>query len=173
MPSGGERSGRMMLWVLNPDVVAFGTRLHAELGDRAVWRKNMPGLRVEPASHALHDLIDDGWAGARLQLASGGPIIQLLVSRVFEGKTLRSGELAFRWAPAEHSRRQQQQFTSLARLTFSLMRAQTLPSRVLRGRTPDRAARIGKVTYALAVQAKALELRDASAPLTELKLRQP
>lgn len=170
----------MVLWLLRPDELEFSRLLEEALRGRAIWRKIMPGLQVGPRSESLADLLNEPGDGARLQLKSGGPILQYLGSWVHEPGApgtepaqtlmrLRSASLAYRWSPEEAPARQRRAFESLARTTFSAMRTCTLPHRVLcRGR-PYRNARIGKQTFATVNDGSWL-LRDTSAPLAELEL---
>lgn len=180
MPAPGERSARMVLWLLPPHEVEFSRLLEAEPKRRAIWRKIMPGLQVATTSESLAELLTKPGDGALLQLKSGGPILQYLGSWVHEPgapgaeprqtlRRLRSGSLAYRWSPEEHAARQRTAFEALVRTTFSVMRKCTLPNRVLCGGRAYRKSRIGKQTFELVRDGSWL-LRDKSAPLVDLEL---
>lgn len=180
MPSRGEKSGRMLLWMRPADAAEFGERLHAELGSAARWQKIMPGLQRGPTSELLGELIAGEGDGADLQLKTGGPIIQFLGSWLVgpdsptairgEGPLLHSGELAFRWSPEEEPPKLRGEFEKLAKLVFRVMRECTLPGLVLLSGKPYRSGRIGKAALEL-VRSHGVELRDTSAPRNRLEVK--
>lgn len=174
MPAPGEKSGRMLVWMRRSDEIDFGERLHGELGSAIVWRKIMPGFEKGPSGSLLGDLLTSEGNGARLQLKTGGPIIQYLGSWLRPdangSPVLRSGELAYRWSPAEHSPQERKDFEALAKLTFRVMKECTLPGLVQLNGKPYRSGRIGKAALDL-VRGEHVQLRDTSAPRNQLELK--
>lgn len=181
MATATEKSGRMLVWMRRADEVEFGRRLHGELGSRIVWRKIMPGVERGPNSPLLGDLLKNEGDGARLQLKSGGPLIQYLGSWMIApdsaaaspGETatvLESGELAFRWSPGDEPPMLRKEFEACARLTFRVMKECTLPGLVLLNGKPYRSSRIGRSAIE-SVRLQSLRLRDASAPRNQLELK--
>lgn len=175
MPGPGQKSGMMVLWMRRADEVAFGQQLHAEFGSTIRWRKLMPGIQQGPESPLLADLLTMEGDGAILQRNPGEPILQYRGSRMrsstaTEPAELRSAELGFRWFPAEFSAEVRRDFEALAKSTFRLMRACTLPGRVLMAGKPYRNGRIGKAAFEF-VRGENVQLRDASAPFHVLQLR--
>ncbi|MDP2276288.1 MAG: hypothetical protein Q8K32_36450 [Archangium sp.] len=164
-----------------PDEIEFGQRLHGELGSTIVWRKIMPGFERGPNSALLGDLLSGEGDGARLQLRSGGPIIQYLGAWMIApdsaaaspGETatvLESCELAFRWSPANEPPRLRRDFEELTKLAFRVMKECTLPGLVLFDGKPYRSSRIGKAAVET-VRTQGLRLRDTSAPRNQLELK--
>jgi hypothetical protein len=185
MPEIGQRSGRTLLWMIRADEIAFGDDLQRELAGSATWRALVHPSETGATSARLADVLPEWGRTAALRLLTGGPEILYqqgrlrhrdwtIASAPTAGLLLTSGELAYRWLPAE-SPEHAGSFPALVETVHRVLRRHTLASRVELAATgkPWRKGRIGEHAAAYVLEHD-LEPKDDSWPTgTPLRLRAP
>jgi hypothetical protein len=172
MPEGGQKSGRVVLWMVRADEVTFGADLAQALGGRATWTAIAPGFEVGACSEDLGNVLPEWGGGARLRLKSGGPILQYLQGRLCHsdwsladapkpGALLVSGEIGYRWFPDAESPEHRESFPALVKTVMTVLYRHTLANRVELDGKPYRKSRIGRLTEHF-VREHDLEVKDGA-----------